>query len=155
MKLKIIPLGLIVLVLFAGGILAAQAVGLWQTESVKQASVIATGTDAGKNDPQSIKGSFSFAQIAAEFDLEAEALMQAFTLEGDPTLVKVKDIEAKFTQENVEVGRKSMVAFVSMMTDIAPDLTEIYLPQAAIDLLKAAGKLSPAQFEQLKDHIVK
>lgn len=154
MKLNILTLGILILLLFGGGILTAQAVGVWQTESVKEAAVITVGENAGKKDPQSIKGSFSFAQIASEFDLDADALMQAFTLEGDPALVKVKDIEAKFSTEGVEVGRKSMVAFVSMMTGMAADLTDIYLPQAAVDQLKQAGKIGAEQLEELKERIV-
>lgn len=155
MKLRIVPLGLITLVLFLGGILLAQSIGLWQTESTKQATVITEGDDAGKMNPADIKGSFTFAQIAEDFDLDARSLLEAFTLEGDPEVIKVKDIEASFTDESVEVGRMSMVAFVSMMTDIEPDLTDIYLPQAAIDQLQQAGKITPEQLEALKDRIVK
>ena len=96
--LRSTPLGIVIVGLFAGGILLSQALGWWSTESRKIARKITTGEFAGKADPADIRGSYSFQDIEKNFGVPVKILEQAFAFEQekDPGAVRAKDLETKF-----------------------------------------------------------
>jgi hypothetical protein len=91
-------LAVLVVGLFAGGILLSQALGWWSTESRKVARKITTGQFAGKADPADIRGSYTFQDVEKNFGVPVKILAQAFGFENekDPASVRAKDLETKF-----------------------------------------------------------
>jgi hypothetical protein len=151
------PLAVMVLVMLFGGIFFSSAMGWWVTESTKEPVKFAEGEFAGQANPADIRGSYAFGDIAKSFDVTPEILAQAFGItEGDPAAFAVKELEALYLDSGFEIGTNSVRLFVAFYTGLPFDTTdqEIYLPQAATDILLAKNNLSPEQIAYLEKYTV-
>ena len=157
MNLTSKPLAVIVMVLMFGGIFFSSAMGWWATESTKEPVTFTDGEFAGEANPADIRGSYTFGDIANSFDVTPEVLAQAFGItEGDPAVFAVKELEVIYADSGFEIGTASVRLFVAYYTGLPFDITdqEIYMPQAATDILLANGNLSPEQIAYLEAYTV-
>jgi hypothetical protein len=157
MKMTSRMIALTVVVVILGGILLAMALGVWRTESTKQAAKFSSGAFAGVSNPADIRGSYSFTDVERNFNVSADILAKAFAVD---TTVKAagaylaKDLEVLYT--NVadgagEVGTDSIRWFVSLYLGMPYTPEEsTYLPNPALQALRDAGKVTDEVFQQLK-----
>lgn len=147
----------IVLLVILGGIAFSSALGWWATESTKQPVTFTEGEFAGQANPADIRGSYTFGDIAKSFEVTPEVLAQAFGItEGDPATFAVKDLEALYLDSGFEIGTASVRLFVAFYTGLPFDTTdqEIYLPQAATDILLEHSNLTSDQVTYLEQYTV-
>lgn len=151
------PLAVILLVVLFGGISFSSVMGWWATESTKVPVVFTEGEFAGQANPADIRGSYTFGDIAKSFDVTPEVLAQAFGVTADdPSVFAVKELEAIYLDSGFEIGTASVRLFVAFHAGLPFDTIdqEIYLPQAATEILLAKGKLSPEQIAYLEQFTV-
>jgi hypothetical protein len=151
------PLAAIILVFLFGGIAFSALMGWWSTESSRQPARFTAGEYAGQADPNDIRGSYTFGDIAASFAVTPEVLAQAFGITGvEPASFAVKDLESLYADNTYEIGTASVRLFIAFYTGLPFDTTEqdIYLPQSATGILLAQGNLSPEQVSYLESHTV-
>jgi len=149
------PLAVIVLVMLFGGILFSSAMGWWATESSKVPVAFSEGEFAGQANPADIRGSYTFGDIANSFDVTPDILAQAFGIsEGDPAAFAVKEIETIYADSGYEIGTNSVRLFVAFYSGLPFDTTgqEIYLPQSAMDILKARDNLTAEQVAYIEQY---
>jgi len=156
MKIQMNKLAIIILSVIFGGILLTIGVDLWTTTSTKTPSKIATGDNAGIYNPQDIRGSYTFAEVADTFEIDVKILFDAFNIpeDTDPTDIQNKDLEGMFENSGVEVGNESMQVFVALYKKLPVTLEDSYLPNAAVKLLLELGKLDEAQKTYFETHKV-
>lgn len=155
MKMKTWMLGVVAVGIMFGSVLISDTLGYWQTESTKTPAVISTGEFAGEADPADIRGSYSFGDVEAAFDVKAEVLAEAFGV--DPAeaegfqLKSLETIYEALAEAGTEVGTGSVRYFVALYTGLPYELTEeVYLPQPAVELLIEEGKVVGEAAEALK-----
>jgi hypothetical protein len=156
MKLKANILAISVVVLIFGGILLSSSLGWWQTESSKEAATFTEGEFAGMPNPADIRGSYTFGDVQANFDVPAEVLAQAFQVETSaPAAFPVKELEAQYEDSDVEIGTASVRLFVALYTGLPYDLTveTSYLPDSAVQFLQTL-ELTQEQQDYLASHTV-
>lgn len=158
MTLSSKPLALIILVFLLGGIAFSAAMGWWATESSKVPVTYTEGEFAGQANPVDIRGSYTFGDIAASFDVPPEILAQAFGVTNeDPAAFAVKELEAIYLDSGYEIGTNSVRLFVAYFRGLPFDTTdqEIYMPQSATDLLLANSNLNTEQITYLEKYTVR
>jgi hypothetical protein len=151
------PLAVILFVVLFGGIAFSSVMGWWTTESTKVPVTFAEGEFAGQSNPADIRGSYTFGDIAKSFDVTPEVLAQAFGVTADdPSAFAVKELEAIYLDSGFEIGTASVRLFVAFYMGLPFDITdqEIYLPQAATDILLANGNLTQEQIAYLEQFTV-
>ena len=151
------PLAGIVLVMMFGGIAFSSFMGWWATESNKTPAAFTEGEYAGQANPADIRGSYTFGDISKSFEVSPEVLAQAFHIEGeDLAAFTVKDLEGLNLESEFEIGTASVRLFVAYYTGLPFDTTgqEIYLPQAAAEILRAKGDLPADRLAYLENHSV-
>lgn len=143
MKIKPAVLALVILVILFGGIQVASAMGLWQTTSSKVPAKFESGEYAGVYNPSDIRGSYTFAEIADVFQIKEDVLLQAFGFapETNPAQIKSKDLEARFSGADFEIGNGSMQVFVALYQNLPIDLADEGLPSPAVDIILAANQM--------------
>lgn len=157
MTLNSKSLAVILLVLIFGGIVFSSAMGWWVTESTKIPVTFTGGEFAGQANPADIRGSYTFGDIAKSFDVTPDVLAQAFGIQqSDTSAFAVKDLETIYADSGYEIGTTSVRLFVAYYTGLPFDTTgqEIYLPQAATDILLGKGNLTPERIAYLEAHTV-
>jgi len=149
LKNKFMPL-IIILFVF-GGIQISNSLNLWKTERSAEPAKITSSVHSGKYDPADIRGSYSFKEIATLYDVK-EDLLTAFRL-GDVN-IKVKDLEALYSNSQIEIGTKSVRYFVALYNGVPFDKgdEEIYLPSSAVDLLLSTKTLDQKEIDYLNSH---
>ena len=157
MKLKSIPLGILVIAILFGGIAVTSAMNLWQTESSKIPARYTEGEAAGQYNPADIRGSYTFGDINKNFGIPLADLQAAFRLPagGDVAAVKVNTLETLFEDLAVEMGTGSVRLFTAFYLGLPYDLAsneETYLFPEAAAVLKSSGKMTPDQVEFLSSH---
>ena len=156
MKLKSNVLAIAVLAILFGGILLSSSLGWWQTESSKEAATFTEGEFAGMPNPADIRGSYTFGDVQANFGVPAEVLAQAFQVETtDAAAFPVKELEAQYEENAVEIGTASVRLFVALYTGLPYDLTAetSYLPESAVQILQTR-ELTVEQNDYLANHTV-
>lgn len=147
-----------VVVSLFGGIALSAALGWWSTESTKQPARFTEGAFAGDYNPADIRGSYTFADIEAAFDVPAQTLAQAFDVStDDPAAFVVKDLETRYAESPLEIGTASVRLFVALYAGLPYDLAveeETYLPQKAVNILRNHVTLTPEQEAYLAAHTV-
>jgi hypothetical protein len=155
MKLNSRAIAAIVLVIIFGGILVTTAMGYWQTESSKVPATFTEGEFAGQPNPADIRGSYSFDDVAENFDIPLEDLAAAFRLDSpNPGVIQLKELESIYADTNFEVGTGSVKVFTALYTGLPYDLaneTNYLLPEA-VEILKAKVALTPEQIAFLDTH---
>ena len=141
-------LGLVTLILIFGGIIATMAAGVWSTETEKIPVKFTEGASAGEYNPEDIRGSYTFIDVASLFEIPVDVLIKAFSLplDTDPSQFKTKDLEGyySFEDETIEVGNESVQVFVALYKNLPITLTDTYLPKSAVEILKALDTMWPA-----------
>ena len=168
MKIKSWHMGLIVLIVIFGGIAATMAFNLWNTEGGRggQGSgggqvpvTFKVGEFAGEYNPADIRGSYSFGHISELWEIPLAELGTAFGLGAIENLADFRcgDLEAAYAnlEEDVEIGTGSVKVFVALYTGLPYTLSgDEYLPQSAVELLKAKANLTEDQVAFLDTHSV-
>jgi len=161
-------MGLIVLIVIFGGIAMTMAFNLWKTEGGGggQGSgggqvpvTFKEGEFAGQYNPADIRGSYSFGHISELFEIPLTELGMAFGLGAIENLAdfKCKDLHETYAnlEEDVEIGTGSVKMFVALYTGLPCTLSDDdYLPQSAVELLKAKATLTEDQVAFLDTHSV-
>lgn len=163
------------------GIVLSMALGLWKTESTKvprRLQQIETSQAPTKNqgegqnqstspkpgdsqnqvqyDPMDIRGSYKFSEISNLFKVPLSDLAGAFMIKENADTFACKDLEKIYADAPNEIGTGSVKLFVALYVNVPVDLTEeTYLPEAAVQILKAKGTLSAEQIAYLEKHTVK
>lgn len=158
MKLTSAPLAVIVFVLLFGGIGFSSAMNWWQTESRKQPVTYSEGQFAGQYNPADIRGSYTFGEISALFDIPLSDLHAAFRIpvDSDPAAYQVKSLEAQFADLPIEMGTASVRLFAAFYKGLPYEFSadeETYLFPEAAEVLKASGKMTAEQASYLEGHI--
>jgi len=168
MKIKSWHMGLIVLVLIFGGIAVTMAFNLWNTEGGGSGQgtggsmvpvTFKVGEFAGEYNPADIRGSYSFGNISELFEIPLAELGTAFGLGAIESLAdfKCKDLHEAYAnlEEDVEIGTGSVKMFVALYTGLPYTLSDDdYLPQSAVEILKAKATLTEDQVAFLDTHSV-
>jgi len=168
MKIKSWHMGLIVLVVIFGGIAMTMAFNLWNiegggggqgTEGVLVPVTFQVGEFAGEYNPADIRGSYSFGHISELWEIPLAELGTAFVLGSIDNLADFRcgDLHEAYAnlEEDVEIGTGSVKAFVALYTSLPYTLADDeYLPQSAVELLKAKANLTEDQVEFLDTHSV-
>lgn len=159
MKLKSASVGLLVIIVMFGGILAAGGLNLWQTTSSKVPATFKTGEWAGQYDPQDIRGSYTFADVAKYFALPVDVLADGFGVSRNEAAdFQIKNLESMYEalkEQGMEVGTSSVRLFVAWYRGLPFTDTELpWLPQPAAELLRKQASLSSTQLHHLETHSV-
>jgi len=151
------PLAMALVVLLFGGIAISSSLGWWQTESTKTPATYTEGEFAGLANPADIRGSYTFGDIAASFEVTPEILAQAFQVTSDnPAAFAIKELETMYLDSGYEIGTNSIRLFVAYYLGLPFDTTdqEIYLPQPATDILLEKANLGADQLAYLQAYTV-
>lgn len=144
MKIKSWIMAVLIIVILFGGIGIARLSGLWVTSYGNggngngQREPIASGSIG----PEDIRGSFSFADVATAFDIDAKVLLKAFGLpeSTNPATLKNKDIEKLYEESGYEVGNGSVKIFIALYKNLPITIDNTtYLPQPAAEAIYAAN----------------
>ena len=134
--------------------------GWWQTEAnLDSVNARFDGIEA-QLDPAEIRGSFSFSEISEFFGIPLESMAEAFMLPDtvDPQNFYNRDLEGLFgvlLEGDQEIGNSSVQLFVALYAGLPYEITEdIYLPQAAVQVLKAEAVLTAEQEAYLEKHAI-
>ncbi|HPJ03211.1 MAG TPA: hypothetical protein PKU80_10265 [Candidatus Limiplasma sp.] len=155
MKLKLWQIGLIIFVVIFGGIGVAMLTGDWATQSDKVPAKFTTGDFAGEYNPEDIRGSYTFQDVADTFQIDLAVLFDAFGIPADTdgTAIKSKDIEAQYGE--AEIGNASMQLFVGLYKGLPVALIDSWLtPRAAQIILEANPNLTQEQLDYIATHQV-
>jgi len=168
MKIKSWHMGLFVLIVIFGGIAMTMAFNLWSTEGGMSGQGIGgsrvpvtfqVGESAGEYNPADIRGSYSFRDISELWGIPLAELGTAFGLGAIENLADFRcgDLEAAYVnlEEDVEIGTGSVKMFVALYSGLPfalPD--DEYLPQSAVELLKAKATLTEDQVAFLDTHSI-
>jgi len=147
------------LVVIFGGIAGTMAFNLWKTEGSKVPIKFKEGEFAGEYNPGDIRGSYSFGNISELFEIPLTELGTAFGLGAIENLADLKcnALEAAYAnlEADVEIGTDSARVFVALYTGLPYLLSDTtYLPQPAVELLKAKANLTEDQVAFLDTHSV-
>ena len=153
MTLSSKTLAVLVVVILFGGILLSSSLGVWSTETSKQAAAFTTGEFTGQANPADIRGSYTLADIEKNFGISLDILVKAFGIQtDDPAGFTIKELETLFADSPVEIGTSSVRLFVAFYKGLPFDLsTEIFLPKSAVDML-VDKPLSAEQKAYLQTH---
>ncbi len=174
MKIKSWHMGLIVLIVIFGGIAMTMAFNLWNTEGGRgspgngggQGSgggqvpvTFKAGEFAGEYNPADIRGSYSFGGISELWEIPLTELGTAFGLGAIENLADFRcgDLEAAYAnlEEDVEIGTGSVKVFVALYTGLPYTLSgDDYLPESAVEILKAKANLTEDQVAFLDTHSI-
>ena len=135
---KIIAPGVIIIII--GGILLSMGLNVWKTKGSKIPARYSSGRFEGAYNPADIRGSYSFGDIAASFDVSALVLAKAFGFENtdNQSEILAKDLESLYGEmDGGEIGTDSVRFFVALYTGrpYTPE-SHTLMPMNAIVLLK-------------------
>lgn len=160
MRIKSYHLASIIMVFLFSSIALTSALGLWKTSNDKVPATYKDGDFAGQNDPDDIRGSYSFEDIYNAFDVPLEDLGKAFGIqepEGYASF-QCKDLEnlyASLAAEGKEVGTSSVKYFVALYKGLPYNADhDTYLPRPAVEILKSKNILTAEQIAEIEKYIV-
>ena len=150
MKIKLWLVALLIFVVLFGGIGITMLTGDWATESDRVPSKYTTGDFAGEYNPEDIRGSYTFNDVADVFAIDLQVLYDAFGIpaETDGDVLKTKDIEASYG--DAEIGNGSVQLFVALYKGLPITMVDTYLPLHAVELILAAN---PVLTQEQKDYL--
>lgn len=153
LKTKILSI-LIPVILFSGIGLFILA-GLWNTGNKTPTRF--EDNQLNSYDPQSISGSYSFADVSEFYEIPIEVLYEAFNIPNtfDPIDFKAKNLGSIYETLDVEIGTESVQTFVALYNNSIYEYSDAFLPKKAIELiLKHNNSLSDEQISYLDTHSV-
>ncbi len=156
MKLSSKLLAVFVIIFIFGGVFFTTAMGWWATESSKVPAKYSEGEAAGEYDPADIRGSYSFGDINASFDVPIEVLSTAFQIPAgsDAASFQLKSLEEIYAGLPEEIGTSSVRLFVALYKGLPVELDGSFLLPEAVEILKQQGTLSAEQEAYLAEHTV-
>lgn len=160
MRIKSNTLGVIVLIVIFGGIVASSVFNMWNTSSTKVPVQYQSGDFKGEYDPSDIRGSYTLGDINNSFNVSVETLAKAFGVEntGDIAGFQLKNLESIYADlktQGKDIGTGSVRLFVGLYTGLPVELDEgIFLPRSAAEILTEKGNLSEEQLTFVKSHTV-
>jgi len=158
MKVKANIAGLILPVLFIGGILLSSALGYWKTESSKKPTKFTTGIFEGEADPADIRGSYSFSDLEKAFDIPVETLAKAFGFSSsdNPEEIKLKEFEERYgIISDFEIGTSSMKLFTALYKGLPYEPEDdTGIPQPAWNILNKEGATDKETLETYNERVV-
>ena len=175
MKLKPKTTFLVSTLFVVVGIAVTVATGLWQTSSDKvprklsvetnQTEVQTSQTDATQAivadgavqyDPADIRGSYTFGEISNLYGVPLADLAKAFQLtDAEVEAFQVKTMKERFADAEQELGTASLRLFVASYLGLPYEPTEeTWLPQNAVDVLMANGKMLAEQVTYIGAHTI-
>ena len=172
MEIRSKTLGVIIAIVIFGGIMAASALGLWNTTSVRNPARLplseSVGETAGENagtgayDPAGIRGNYRFGEISEMFGIPLEILSRAFALPADvdPATFNTQDFDSIYPEfeGEQEIGNGSMKWFVALYTGLPFELEDdeeaTYLLRPAVDILMSHADLTAEQIAYLDAHTI-
>ena len=159
MKMQSKVLGVIILVIFFGGIFGSTALNLWKTKSLKMPNRIQAGEALGEYNPEDIRGSYQFGNISDYFDIPLGVMSRAFGLppEVDAASFVCGDLEMLYGElgEDIEIGTGSVKLFVALYAGIPYELPEDdYLTEEAVVILKNHANLTEEEIAFLDAHAI-
>lgn len=118
MKIKITTASLIILLVLFGGIIIADAAGIWQTSGAKEPEKFKEGSFVGEYDPSGIKGSYTFAQISSLFNIPIQDILYSFGLQNisgaaDFHCSELEAIYEDAKNQGTEIGTSSVKLFTA------------------------------------------
>jgi len=155
MKIKLWQIALIVIVVIFGGIGISMLTGDWATESDKVPATYTTGDFAGEYNPEDIRGSYTFQDVADTFQIDLVVLYDAFGIPADTdgTAIKTKDIEAAYGE--AEIGNGSVQLFVGLYKGLPVAMLDTWLtPRGAEIILEHNKNLTQEQIDYIASHQV-
>jgi hypothetical protein len=139
---------LIVLVSVFLGVFILNSLGLWETDNSK-----VKVENINDSSIELIKGSYTFATIEENYDVDVETLARAFNLTGDNLEgMKINVLESAYGGLEVEIGTESIKYFIALYNGV--DFYPNYLPSTAVDVLLELGKIDQAFIEESSLYIV-
>ncbi len=149
------PLAVIVLIFMFGGVFFSDLAGLWLTKGGRVPRQIQQSQPEGLPEIVNLRGSNTFGDVEAYYNLPVSILTQAFKLSGDNLQdARLNSLEQAYADYEQEVGTESVKLFVAFYNGIPIDLTDdIYLPESAIAYL-LEHKLTGEQMAYLQTHSV-
>lgn len=157
MKIKMLPMAIMIMVLIFGGIVVSDYLGLWKTTTEKVPGTIESGVAEGSYNPADIKGSYLFSDISSYFEIDSVILFEAFGIDTatDPGVFKVKDLAALYVDSANEVGAESVRLFVALYNNLPYTLDGSYLPAKAVTIIQEHNtNLTQEQNDYLATHQV-
>lgn len=155
MKIKQWQIALIIVAVLFGGIGVAMLTGDWATESDKVPAKFETGDFAGEYNPEDIRGSYTFQDVADSFQIDLAVLYDAFGIPAgtDGTAIKTKDIETAYGE--AEIGNGSVQLFVGLYKGLPVALIDTWLtPRAAEIVLAHNQSLTREEIDYILSHQV-
>nr|WP_321264719.1 4Fe-4S binding protein [uncultured Sphaerochaeta sp.] len=149
-------IGIITVLVIIGGIMLSMVLGLWRTSSSKQPTLLKEGEFAGAPNPEDIRGSYTFEDVAKAFPVPLSILLEAFGVEeGTMRLGSLEEIWAGAIPEGAEVGTDSIRLFVSVYTGFPFTAEEgTLLPTSAVRVLEREGKEADPRFALIKEKAI-
>lgn len=159
MKVKSSTIAIIVLAVIFGSVAYTSVTGQWKTKTDKVPATYTEGALSGQYNPADIRGSYTFANIETSFGIPADELAAAFDIKGrDNAALQVKELETIYAAQAAqgkEIGTDSVRIFVALYKGLPITLTDTsYLPQPAVEILKAKATLTAEQLSFLDKHTV-
>jgi len=150
-------IALIIIVVIFGGIAATIFAGVWSSESEKVPAVYKEGDFQGQYNPEDIRGSYYFDEVAELFEIDRDVLYKAFGLENlSDRNIKSKDLESLYINMENEIGNGSVQLFVALYKNLPISFEDTYLPEAAINIiLEHNENLTEEVKEYLREHSAK
>ena len=153
-RIKTLPLGLIVVAGIFGGIGIAKAVGYYETTSSKEPVKFKTGELAGLPNPADIRGSYTWLDLERVFGVPASESAAAFSTAGHALspadrVSVLEEIYLAILPEGYEIGTGAVRLFVSLYTGLPLDAEEgSVLPDAALALLATRPGMNSAELQR-------
>ncbi|PKL24728.1 MAG: hypothetical protein CVV47_09855 [Spirochaetae bacterium HGW-Spirochaetae-3] len=142
-RVKTLPLAIVVVVAVLGGVAASKALGYWNTTSTKEPVKFKTGELAGMPNPADIRGSYSWIDVEKAFGVPAADAAKAFStpdraLDPAERVSVLEELYLPILPPGIEVGTGSVRLFVSLYTGLPMEAEEgTVLPDGAIAYLAA------------------
>jgi len=155
-KIKTSVLGVLVVVLFFGGIGVSMLIGRWNVTSTKRPVLIRSGEFVGMPSPTDIRGSYSWDDVSAAFSIPVGQLLSAFN--GRVGSEKVNSLETLYAgkvPEGMEIGTDSVRLFVSLFTGLPHEAEQgTVLPSTAISVLQQNSKTDSVRLAEVSARAV-
>lgn len=155
MNIKLWQVALVIFVLIFGGIGVTMLTGDWATEDDKVPAKFSAGEFAGEYNPEDIRGSYTFQDVADAFQIDLSVLYDAFGIPADTdgTAIKTKDIETAYGE--AEIGNGSVQLFVGLYKGLPVALIDTWLtPRGAQIILESNPNLTREQIDYIQTHQV-
>jgi hypothetical protein len=153
-RIKTLPLSLILVAGIFGGIGIAKAVGYYETTSSKEPAKFKTGELAGLPNPADIRGSYTWLDLERVFGIPAAESAAAFSLPGhalaiDARVSELEEIYLTILPEGYEIGTGAVRLFVSLYTGLPLEAEEgSVLPDAALAYLATRPGIDAAGLQR-------